>query len=97
MGALLGIEIDSRSWTNSYNHTGSSPCIYWSGFSCHGDGACFEGSQGGKRCTWVYPHDMEQQGEMLSQCGVRSYFNVNDDVQDGFKFCPYCGKPIHVK
>jgi len=34
-------------------------------------------AQGGKRCTWVYPHDMEQ--------------------QDGFKFCPYCGKPIHVK
>jgi len=51
----------------------------------------------GGECEWVYPHDMEQQGEMLSQCGVRSYFNVNDDVQDGFKFCPYCGKPIHVK
>jgi len=44
MGATLGIEIDSRRWTNSYNYTGSSPCIYWSGFSSQGDGACFEGS-----------------------------------------------------
>lgn len=44
MGALLGIEINSKSWTNSYGFNGSSPAIYYSGFSSQGDGACFEGS-----------------------------------------------------
>lgn len=47
--AHLGIEIkeNTHPWTNA--KTGKSgvtrePCIYWSGFSSQGDGACFEGS-----------------------------------------------------
>lgn len=44
MGALLGIEIASRSWTNSYGYKGSSPLVYWSVSGCQGDGASFEGS-----------------------------------------------------
>lgn len=42
--ALMGITIDKREWTNSYGFKGSSPCVYWRGFSSQGDGACFEGS-----------------------------------------------------
>lgn len=44
MGAMMGIEIDRRSWTNTSGYKGSEPCIYFSGFSSQGDGACFEGS-----------------------------------------------------
>jgi len=51
--AHMGIEIkvNERSWTNK--KTGKSgvtsePCIYWSGFSSQGDGACFEGSWSAK-------------------------------------------------
>ena len=40
--ALMGITIDKREWTNSYGFKGSTPCVYWSGFSSQGDGACFE-------------------------------------------------------
>lgn len=38
VGALLGIEIGTRSGS-----TRPKPAIYYSGFSCQGDGACFEG------------------------------------------------------
>ncbi len=44
MAAILGITIDSRDWTNTYGHKGSTPTIYYSGFWSQGDGACFEGS-----------------------------------------------------
>jgi hypothetical protein len=37
MAALMGIEINTK-------HKGTSPAIYFSGFSSQGDGACFEGS-----------------------------------------------------
>jgi len=48
-------------------------------------------------CEWTYPGDADLPGEMVSQCGTRSYFNSHGDVQEGFKVCPYCGKPIKVK
>jgi hypothetical protein len=43
IGSLMGIEITSRAWTNPNGFKGSTPEIYWSGFSSQGDGACFEG------------------------------------------------------
>lgn len=44
MAELMGIEIDRRAWTNAGGYKGSEPCIYFSGFSSQGDGACFEGT-----------------------------------------------------
>ena len=44
MAGLMGIEIDRRAWTNAGGYKGSEPCIYFSGFSSQGDGACFEGT-----------------------------------------------------
>ena len=29
IGVFLGIEIEKRTWTNSYGYTGKTPCIYW--------------------------------------------------------------------
>lgn len=42
--ALMGITIDERKWKNTHGFTGADPCVYWSGFSSQGDGACFEGT-----------------------------------------------------
>lgn len=41
---ILGIEIDTRPYKTMGGQQCSEPAIYWSGFSCQGDGACFEGS-----------------------------------------------------
>lgn len=43
MGAIMGIEINHKTWPNSYGFSGKTPAVYWSGFSNQGDGACFEG------------------------------------------------------
>jgi len=40
---LLGITIHSRSFKTVGGGSGSEPCIWFSGFSSQGDGACFEG------------------------------------------------------
>lgn len=43
VGKLLGLEIDDRPFTTMGGATGREPCIFFSGFSSQGDGACFEG------------------------------------------------------
>lgn len=40
---LLGIEIDRRAYKTVGGGTRYKPCIWFSGFSDQGDGACFEG------------------------------------------------------
>lgn len=44
VGALMGIEIDDRSFKTCGGGTGKSPDIMFSGFWSQGDGACFNGS-----------------------------------------------------
>lgn len=43
-GKLLGIDFKERRVPLMNGKTRGEPCIYWSGFSSQGDGACFEGS-----------------------------------------------------
>lgn len=40
---LIGIEIDQRPYKTMGGSTRYEPCIWFSGFSSQGDGACFEG------------------------------------------------------
>jgi len=40
---LIGIEFDSRQVPLMNGKTRGKPCVWWSGFSSQGDGACFEG------------------------------------------------------
>lgn len=40
---LLGIEIEQRPYKTMGGQTRYEPCIWFSGFSSQGDGACFEG------------------------------------------------------
>jgi hypothetical protein len=44
MAELLGIEFDTRAVNLMNGSTRRDPCVFWSGFSSQGDGACFEGS-----------------------------------------------------
>jgi hypothetical protein len=41
---LFGLEIGQRSYQTMGGKTRHEPAIYWSGFSCQGDGASFEGT-----------------------------------------------------
>lgn len=43
MGAIMGIEFDTRPVKLMGGGTRYDPTVYWSGFSSQGDGACFEG------------------------------------------------------
>ena len=43
MGAILGIEFDTKPVKLMGGGTRYDPVVYWSGFSSQGDGACFEG------------------------------------------------------
>lgn len=43
IAAMLGIELRTRPVKLMGGGTRYEPCIYWSGFSSQGDGACFEG------------------------------------------------------
>lgn len=44
MGRLMGIDIDTKPVKLMGGGTRYEPCIWYSGFSSQGDGACFEGS-----------------------------------------------------
>lgn len=44
IAGLLGISIDTRPVGLMSGKTRQEPCIFYSGFSSQGDGACFEGS-----------------------------------------------------
>lgn len=41
---IYGISFAYTSWTNTYGHSGTTPKIWYSGFSNQGDGASFEGT-----------------------------------------------------
>lgn len=43
-GKLLGIDFEMRDVQLHGGGTRQKPCIWWSGFSSQGDGACFEGT-----------------------------------------------------
>lgn len=51
--ALLGIDLRTRPVRLMGGGTRSEPCIFFSGFSSQGDGACFEGS-------WTYARGMRR-------------------------------------
>lgn len=44
MGRLMGIDLDTKPVKLMGGGTRYEPCIWYSGFSSQGDGACFEGS-----------------------------------------------------
>lgn len=61
---MMGIDIDRKSVPLMNGKSRQEPCIWFSGFSSQGDGACFEGTyqfkKGAVRAVEAYaPHDSE--------------------------------------
>lgn len=44
-------------------------------------------------CEWEY----EQDGFHQTGCGRGFTFEEGDVIENGFRFCPYCGKEIVVE
>jgi hypothetical protein len=64
VGDILGISFDQRSIRLMGGGTRGEPCIYYSGFSSQGDGACFEGyysyAKGAPKAIRAYAPDDEE-------------------------------------
>lgn len=45
-------------------------------------------------CEWVMSRKTIGYGDMITSCG--DYYG-KDENRGGFRFCPYCGRPIEVK
>lgn len=61
IAGILGIELSTRKTGNGHGKEWREPCIYFSGFSSQGDGACFEGryTYGAKSCRKIREHASE--------------------------------------
>ena len=43
-------------------------------------------------CLWVPDED----GVWTSECNNKFFFDTDGPHENGFKFCPYCGKPLEA-
>ena len=43
-------------------------------------------------CLWVPDKD----GIWTSECNHKFFFDTDGPHENGFKFCPYCGKPLEA-
>ena len=46
-----------------------------------------------EKCTWI----ATEEGQWESTCGNAFEFNDDGPDENGFKYCPYCGKRIEEK
>lgn len=65
VAAILGIEIATRPVRLMSGGTRQDPCVYWSGFSSQGDGACFEGWYSYKKGSCKAIRDYAPQDKVL--------------------------------
>jgi hypothetical protein len=93
IGALMGIEITSRAWTNPYGFKGSTPEIYWTGFSSQGDGASFRGTYhyvkgAAKAIRAEAPHDAElyRIADQLQAVQRRNFYRVTATIGAGSNY-----------
>lgn len=45
-------------------------------------------------CQWTFD---ETHGKYDTQCGEAMQFTVDGPTENGFRWCPYCGRLIEVK
>lgn len=47
------------------------------------------------KCTWKYDNpDDGEDSPFVSSCGEYMQFTHKGPVENGFKYCPYCGKEL---
>lgn len=88
MGAILGIELDTKPVKLMGGGTRYDPVVYWSGFSSQGDGACFEGRYryakgAAKRIREEAPRDTELHriADALQSAQRRAFYRVTARCQ----------------
>ena len=54
-------------------------------------------AQPAEMCEWAMIDDCNMLGCFETACDNVQYFSEGDVGHNGYKFCPYCGKPIKVK
>lgn len=75
IAAMMGIDIDRKSVPLMSGKTRQEPCIWFSGFSSQGDGACFEGYYRFKKGAVRAVEDYAPQDKELSRI-VRALYRV---------------------
>ena len=45
-------------------------------------------------CKWVFDCDDLEGDSWFTECGERHLFFDGTPKTNGYKFCPYCGKPL---
>lgn len=83
IGEMLGIKIDHRAYNTAGGHSRFEPCIFFSGFSSQGDGACFEGryryaKECSKRIRQHAPEDKELHriADALTEVQRRHFYHL---------------------
>lgn len=95
---FLGIDLRTRAVRLMGGGTRSEPCIYFSGFSSQGDGACFEGrydyAQGMRRAIRSYaPEDAELHriADALEAVQWRNFYQLTATVRHRGRYAhEYC-------
>ena len=70
LGSLMGIEIKQREFKTMGGGVRHEPCVWWSGFSCQGDGASFEGRYQPKADNVARVREYAPQDAVLHAAGV---------------------------
>lgn len=97
-GEIIGIDIRTRPVKLMNGSTRYEPCIWWSGFSSQGDGACFEGSyrynKGWEKKLKTYaPKDKEllKIGKQLQAIQAHYFYKLEASVKhNGHYNHEYC-------
>ncbi len=106
---ILGIEINSRNQNCRNISTGkewvdTSPVIYFSGFSCQGDGACFEGSysyarMAHKKIREYAPKDekLHEIADELLKTQKKAAYSISASIENNGRYCHEYGMTINVE
>ncbi len=95
---ILGVTLATTTAWLQGGGTRDKPCIYWSGFSCQGDGASFQGwwshARGaGKAIREHAPKDEELHriADILQETAKRNFYQLGATVRHRGRYChEYC-------
>ena len=95
---ILGVTLATTPVSLHGGGTRDQPCIYWSGFSCQGDGASFAGyyshAKGAARAIRTHaPQDVELHriADELQALQRKNFWQLNATVQQRGRYChEYC-------
>ena len=101
---ILGIRLKTRSARLMGGGTRQQPCIYFSGFSSQGDGACFEGSYAyekgaSRRIREHAPKDgiLHRIADRLQQMQRENFYQLRAEISHRGRYCHAYSMDISVE